>query len=57
VIEFREALLGNQGIPEHANLQRSGFDRQAFSILPQEQIAGYVALGLFVTGLLATIIR
>jgi hypothetical protein len=29
----------------------------AFSILPQEQIAGYAALGLFVIGLLATALR
>jgi serine/threonine protein kinase len=57
VIEFREALLGNQEIPDRINLQRSGFDMPAFSILPQERFAGYAALGLFVIGLLATIWR
>jgi len=57
VLEFREALLGNQEIPDRADLQRSGFDRQAFNILPQERVAGYVALGLFAIGLLATVAK
>lgn len=57
VLEFREALLGNQQIPDRVDLQRSSFDRQAFSILPQERLAGYVALGLFALGLLATVAK
>jgi len=57
VIEFREALLGNQDIPERADLHGSGFNRQYFSILPQERVAGYLVLGLFIIGLLATVAR
>jgi len=55
VVEFREALLGNHEIPDRADLQRSNFDMPAFSILPQEKIAGYAALGLFFIGLIATL--
>jgi len=57
VLEFREALLGNLGIPERANLMRSKFDVSTFSLLSQEKIAGYVALGLFLIGLVATLSR
>ncbi len=57
VIEFREALLGKKEIPDHANPNRSSFDIPAFSIFPQEQIAGYAALGLFLIGLAATLLR
>jgi serine/threonine-protein kinase len=55
VIEFREALIGHQGIPDRADLQRSSFDVPAFTIFPQERIAGYAALALFLIGLFATI--
>jgi serine/threonine-protein kinase len=57
VIEFREALVGHQEIPDRADLQRSNFDMPAFTIFPQEQIAGYAALGLFLTGLIATLVK
>lgn len=55
VIEFKEALFGNQEIPDRADLQRSGYEMQSFTLLPQEQIAGFAALALFVVGLFATI--
>jgi serine/threonine-protein kinase len=55
VVEFREALVGHQEIPEHADLQRSSFDVPAFTIFPQERIVGIAALALFLIGLFATI--
>jgi serine/threonine-protein kinase len=55
VIEFREALIGHQEIPDRADSQRSSFDMPAFTIFPQEQIAGFAALALFLIGLFATI--
>jgi len=57
VIEFKEALLGNQEIPDRADFQRSSFDIPAFSLFPQEQIASYAALALFLVGLIATLLR
>jgi len=57
VIEFKEALLGNQQIPDRADLQRSSFDMPALTLFPQEKIAVYAALGLFTIGLLATVAR
>ena len=57
VIEFREALLGKMETPEHVNPNRPSFDFPAFSLFPQEQIAGFIALGLFLVGLITTIIR
>ncbi len=57
VIDFREALLGNIESPEHINPNRPSFDFPAFSLFPQEQIAGFIALGLFLIGLIGTLIR
>jgi len=57
VIEFREALLGKMETPEHVNPNRPNIDFPAFSLFPQEQIAGFIALGLFLIGLISTIIR
>ncbi|MDO9302482.1 MAG: serine/threonine-protein kinase [Anaerolineales bacterium] len=57
VIEFREALIGHREIPDRADLQRSSFDMPAFTIFPQEQIAGYAALALFLIGLFATLLK
>jgi len=57
VIEFKNALLGQQEIPSRGDLQRAGFDMPAFTILPQEKVAGYAALGFFVIGLLATVLK
>jgi eukaryotic-like serine/threonine-protein kinase len=57
VIEFREALVGNLQIPDRIDQQRSSFESPVFSVLPQEKVVGYVALGLFVIGLFATVMR
>ena len=57
VIEFREALLGKKEIPEHVSPNRSSFDIPTFSLFPQEQFAAYAALGLFLIGLVATLLR
>ena len=57
VIEFREALLGKQEVPERDDLHRSSFDIPAFPLFQRELIAGYVGLGLFVLGLVATLLK
>jgi len=57
VIEFREALLGKQEVPEYSNTERSNFEVPIFSVLPRELMAGYVALGLFLLGLVTTLLR
>ncbi len=57
VIEFRDALLGKHEIPERADLKQTSFDIPTFSIFPEEQIAGYTVLGLFLLGLITTLLR
>jgi serine/threonine-protein kinase len=57
VVEFREALIGHQEIPDRDDLKRSNFPIPAFTIFPQEQIAGYAALALFMIGLFATLLK
>lgn len=57
VIDFREALLGKQEVPDHPEMKLSSFDIPAFSIFPRELIAGFVALGLFIVGLVTTLLR
>jgi len=57
IIEFREALVGHQEIPDRDDLKRSSFDTPAFSIFPQEQIIGYTVLALFLIGLVATLLK
>jgi eukaryotic-like serine/threonine-protein kinase len=57
VIEFREALIGHQEIPDRDDLKRSSFDIPSFSIFPQERIVGYTALALFLIGLVATLLK
>jgi serine/threonine-protein kinase len=57
VVEFREALIGNQEAPDRADPHRSSFDVPSFSLFHQEQIAGYIAAGLFLLGLVATLLR
>jgi serine/threonine-protein kinase len=57
VIEFREALLGKKETPEHVSPDRSSFDIPAFSLFPQEQVATYAAVGLFLIGLIVTLLR
>lgn len=57
VIEFKEALIGKKEIPEHINPNRSSFDFPAFELFPEEQLATYVVLGLFLVGFIATLFR
>jgi serine/threonine protein kinase len=54
---FRDALFGKHDIPEGSNLNTSSFEIPQLVIFPQEQIAGYVLVGLFLLGLIATIVR
>ena len=56
VIEFRDALVGKHESPERTD-KRPSFDVPALAIFPQEQVAGYVALGLFLIGLVTTLVR
>jgi serine/threonine-protein kinase len=57
VIEFREALMGKQEVPDRDDLRQTSFEIPTFSIFPQELIAGYAALGLFLLGLVTTLLR
>jgi serine/threonine protein kinase len=57
VIEFRDALLGKHEIPDRDDLKQTSFDVPAFSVFPEERIAGYTALGLFLLGLITTMLR
>jgi serine/threonine-protein kinase len=57
VVEFREALLGKKEVPERVNQAGTGYDTSFLSLFPQEQIALYAAIGLFLMGLIATLAR
>lgn len=57
VIAFRNALLGTLDAPAQIQIDRYGFETPRFSIFSPEQIAGYIAFGLFLVGLIATVIR
>ncbi|MBI3162752.1 MAG: serine/threonine protein kinase [Chloroflexi bacterium] len=57
VDEFREALLGRKEIPESTGPLRNGYDSSPFSLVPQELIAIYAAIGLFLLGFIATVLR
>jgi serine/threonine-protein kinase len=57
VIEFREALLGKEDAPDRPDMHQSSFDIPAFAIFQRELIAGYVGVGLFILGLVATLFR
>lgn len=54
---FQEALFGNQEIPLAPKLNDASFEIPKLAIFPQEQIAGYVIVGLFLLGLIATLAR
>ncbi|MCX6059848.1 MAG: serine/threonine-protein kinase [Chloroflexi bacterium] len=56
VLEFRDALIGRHESPERIE-KRTSFDAPTISIFPQEQIAGYIGLVLFLIGLVATLVR
>jgi eukaryotic-like serine/threonine-protein kinase len=57
VATFRDALLGKLEAPPQIQVERFGFETSRFSIFSSEQIAVYVAFGLFLVGLLATVMR
>lgn len=57
VLAFRDALFGRLETPVQGLVNRYGFETPHFSIFSSEQIAGYIAFGLFLTGLIATVIR
>lgn len=57
VLAFRDALFGRLEAPLQGSVNRYGFETPHFSIFSSEQIAGYIAFGLFLTGLIATVIR
>jgi len=56
---FRDALLGSREIPSQFTNTRSTFGAGSFSLFTTrtEKIVGYAALGLFVLGLLVTLMR
>lgn len=57
VLALRDALVGKQDVPLFSVTNGLSFDAPQITIFSGEQIAGYVAAGLFVMGLIATIIR
>jgi eukaryotic-like serine/threonine-protein kinase len=57
VITFRDTLLGKLEAPMQNQIDRYGYEAPRSSAFSSEQIAGYAAFGLFLVGLLATVIR
>lgn len=57
VFAFRNALLGRQEPPPQTGIKRNGFEAPRFSIFTSEQVAVYVAAGLFLIGLITTALR
>ncbi|NJN80183.1 MAG: hypothetical protein HC797_06790 [Anaerolineales bacterium] len=57
VLTLRDALLGKQEIPQFPTVDGLSFEALQITIISSEQIAGYVAGGLFVIGLLTTLLR
>lgn len=57
VVEFREALFGNQPIPARPDLRGAELSLPALFLHPQERIAGYAAAALFLLGLIATLAK
>lgn len=57
VLTLRDALLGKLEAPAQHQVERYGFDMSGFSLFSSEQIAGYAAFGLFLIGLIATVLR
>jgi serine/threonine-protein kinase len=57
VLTFRDALLGKMDAPVQSQVDRYGFESPRFTIFTPEQIAGYVAFGLFLVGLIVTVAR
>jgi hypothetical protein len=57
VLIFRDALLGKLDAPKQYEIDRYGFEMPRIPLFSSEQIAGYVAFGLFIMGLIATVVR
>jgi hypothetical protein len=57
VLAFRDALFGKQDAPSNFEIDRLSFDMPSISIITPEQIAGYVAIGLFLLSLVSTLLR
>jgi eukaryotic-like serine/threonine-protein kinase len=58
VLQFRDALLGRRESPIISSMTTpEDFDPPKFTIFTSEQIAGLIAIGLFVIGLVTTLMR
>lgn len=57
VLAFRDALLGKQEAPLTHTIDILGFESPQITIISSEQVVSYVAGGLFLIGLLATLLR
>lgn len=57
VIALRDALLGRRDIPPEPSITQLSYEAPPISLFPSEQVAGYVAAGLFLIGLVATLVR
>jgi eukaryotic-like serine/threonine-protein kinase len=57
VMDFRDALLGKQEAPSRPEMVGTSFDIPNLTVFTREQIVGYVGIGLFLAGLIATLAR
>ncbi len=57
VLIFRDALFGKLDAPKQYEIDRYGFEMPRIPLFSSEQIASYVAFGLFIVGLIATVVR
>ncbi|NOH04236.1 MAG: serine/threonine protein kinase [Chloroflexi bacterium] len=57
VLAFRDSLIGKQEAPLNFEIDRLSFEMPKIHIVTPEQIAGYVAAGLFLVGLITTLLR
>lgn len=57
VADFRDALTGKSEVPSPHEMYQASFDIPNLTLFPQEQTVTYLAIGLFVLGLLASIAR
>jgi len=57
VLALRDALVGKQEIPTHPIIDRRDFDIPQIRIITPEQIAAYITAGLFLIGLITTLVR
>lgn len=57
VLAFRNALTGKQEVPQYSTTDIFSFETPQITIFPSEQIVGYIAGGLFLIGLIVTLLR